>query len=173
MPKRKSDALPVPQNREEAAQVMRDFGMVQRRLEAIQINMNDEIAAIKEKTAKDATPVKDDLKQLEKRLKAWAEANKAELTRKTKTVDLVTGKISWRKKPESVRISGGADVMIERLKRLKLTSFLRTKFEVNKEAMLANKTAAGEVEGVSIISAGETFTIEPDFSALDPEDSSK
>ena len=39
--------------------------------------------------------------------------------------------------------------------------FLRTKVEINREAMLANAEQAAKIPGVLIRSAGESFVIEP------------
>ena len=79
---------------------------------------------------------------------------------KTKTVDLGTGVLKWRFRPPSVRILKAEDV-IARLKALALGRFVRTKEEVDKEAMLKEPQVARTVAGVSIGSGGEDFIVEP------------
>jgi phage host-nuclease inhibitor protein Gam len=53
-----------------------------------------------------------------------------------------------------------AGIVIEALKRLGLTRFLRVKEEINKEAILAEPDAVRDVKGISI-SQGEDFVIVP------------
>ena len=54
----------------------------------------------------------------------------------------------------------GAEAVLERLRTLGLTRFIRVKEEVNKDAMLADPDAARAVDGVTIVQA-EEFAIEP------------
>ncbi len=154
--------LPVPQSREEAASVVTAIGELNRKLARLQADMNDELAAVKERFEKEAEPHREALAGKTEGLKMWAEANRAALTAgdKTKTVDLGTGLIKWRLRPPMVRIAKTADV-IERIKTLGLSRFLRVKEEVDKEAMLAEADVARTIAGVSIGSAGEDFIVEP------------
>lgn len=124
--------------------------------------MNDQIALLKDAAEKLAAPLKEQVTARTEGLKVWAEANRDALTNgnKTKTADLGTGKISWRLRPPSVRISG-MDRVIEVIKTLGFVAFLRTKEEVNKEALLADPDKARMIAGISIGSEGEDFIAEP------------
>ena len=55
----------------------------------------------------------------------------------------------------------GVEAVIAAIKTLGLSSFLRTKEEIDKEAMLREPDKARLVQGVSIGSEGETFAVEP------------
>ncbi|PYE87527.1 host-nuclease inhibitor Gam family protein [Phyllobacterium leguminum] len=155
--------LPVPQNREDAVQALRDIGEANRQIARIEADMNDQMARLKAEAEKQATPLKEKVAAQTEGLKVWAEANRDALTAggRTKTADLGTGKVSWRLRPPSVRITG-ADRVIEAIKKLGFSAdFLRTKEEVNKEALLADPDRARMIAGVGIGTAGEDFIVEP------------
>jgi len=154
--------LPVPQNRDDAAAAIRQIGEKNREIARIEANMNDRLAVIKEESEVLAAPLKDDVVGLTEGLKVWAEANRAALTNggKVKSADLGTGKINWRLRPAKVTLRE-VEKIIERLKALGKQKFLRTKEEVNKEAMLDAPDEARMIAGVSIGSEGEDFVVEP------------
>lgn len=154
--------LPVPQTRDEAAATVTTIGELGRQVDRFEADMNDELAAIKEAYEAKAGPLKAARQEKIEGLKVWAEANRSSLTGgdKTKTVDLGTGVLKWRLRPPAVRITG-MDAVIERLRSLGLQRFLRTKEEVDKEAMQREPDVARNVAGVAIGSAGEDFIVEP------------
>jgi len=154
--------LPVPQNRDEAAATVTAIGDISRELSRLETGMNDALAKIKTRFEEMAEPHRAALTEKTEGLKIWAEANRQALTGgdKTKTVDLGTGLVKWRLRPPAVRLSKVDDV-IARLKTLGLVRFVRTKEEVNKEAMQAEPEVARTIAGVSIGSAGEDFLVEP------------
>lgn len=154
--------LPVPQSRDDAAETLRMIGETNRQIARIEADMNDKIAKLKDEAEKLASPLKDQVVARTEGLKVWAEANRDQLTNsgKVKFADLGTGKISWRLRPASVRITG-VDRVIEAIKKLGFAAFLRTKEEVNKEAMLADPEKARMIAGISIGSEGEDFIAEP------------
>lgn len=174
MTKAKSKTLganfPVPQSREEAAATVVAIGEINRSIQRLEADMNDELAAIKEAYEATAMPMREAAVEKTEGLKMWAEANRTKLTGgdKTKTVDLGTGVLRWRQRPPAVRISKMQDVM-ERLRTLGLGRFLREKVEIDKEAMLKEPDVARTIAGVSIGSAGEDFIIEPYEAALSAE----
>jgi len=53
------------------------------------------------------------------------------------------------------------DKVIETLKRLGLGRFVRTKEEVNKEAILANPKAVAGVAGIKVVQGIEDFAVTP------------
>jgi len=159
--------LPVPQNRDEAARAVREIGDDRRRLARLEADMNDRIAALKQRYEEQAAPINERVEAATEGLKIWAEANRTALTGgdKTKTVDVGTGEIKWRLRPPSVRLKAIDDV-IARLRELGLSRFVRTKEEVNKDALLAEPEVARTVTGISIGTAGEDFIVEPFEAAL-------
>lgn len=155
-------AVYVPQSRDDCAADIRKLGDLQREVARRTADMNDAIAAI---TAQHQ-PLLDELKlqaeALATAVQTWCEANRDSLTDggKTKTANLVTGDVAWRLRPPSVSVRG-ADTVIETLQRLGLKRFIRTRDEVNKEAILNEPDAVRGVAGISIVTGVEDFSITP------------
>lgn len=155
-------ALYVPQSREDVVRDIRKLGDVQRTVARMQTEMNDKIAAITEVYAEQMKPLEDDFKMLSAGIQSWCEANRDDLTNngKVKSANLVTGDVCWRTRPPSVTIRG-MDSVMETLKRLKLERFIRTKEEINKEAILNEPKAVAGVAGIKVNSGIEDFSIIP------------
>lgn len=161
--RRKTDApqLPVPQSRDEAIASIREIGERQREIARIQTAMNDELAVIKEEYEHRAAPHAKRVEALTQGVQIWSEANRQTLTQggKTKTAVLPSGEVAWRTRPPSVRVTG-AEAVLDALRRAGLTRFIRTKEEVNKEAILNEPEAVAGVAGITI-SQGEDFIVTP------------
>lgn len=163
----KADAVPAPQTKDQVAEAIAEIGRRQRERERIQTAMNDDLARTREVYEREAAPHAEALKGLILGVQAWCEAHRAELTQdgKTKTAALPSGEVSWRLRPRSVSVRG-ADAVIEALKKLGLERFVRTKEEINKEAILADADAVKPVKGITV-SQGEDFIIKPFETALE------
>lgn len=61
--------------------------------------------------------------------------------------------------PALVRVTG-TEAVLDLLRRMGLTRFIRTKDEINKDAILNEPTAVTQVPGISI-SQGEDFVVVP------------
>ncbi|CAA0086998.1 Uncharacterised protein [Starkeya nomas] len=155
--------LPVPQSTEEATTAIADIGALNREIGRFNADANDRIAEINKVLADKVLPLQERVTALTEGLKVWAEAHRASLTNggKVKFANLVTGTISWRNLPPKVSLRKVDDV-ITAIKQMGLgKKFLRTKEEVDKEAMLKEADRARTVAGVTIGSAGEEFIVEP------------
>lgn len=95
-------------------------------------------------------------------MQGYCEAHRDELTDggRVKTASLITGEVQWRQRPPSVSVRG-AESVIETLKRLGLSRFVRTKEEVNKEAILNEPDNVRGVAGLNIVTGVEDFVITP------------
>lgn len=149
------------QTREEVNEAIAQIGAAQRERDRIATAMNEELAAVRARYEQEAAPHAGVIEQFRQGIHIWAEANRVELTRdgKTKTVKLASGEISWRTRPPKVRITGEG-IVAEALKRLGLERFLRTKVEIDKNAILADPDAVAGVKGIAL-SQGEDFVIRP------------
>lgn len=157
----KAATLEAPQTREETQSWIKELGDVQREAGRQTAAMNDEIAAITEHYKAPLNTLADRAKALQAGIQAWCEAHRGELTQgKGKTANLVTGEVSWRQRPPSIVIRG-ADAVLEALRSLGLERFIRTKEEVNKDAMLNEPELAATVAGVSVRKGAEDFVIKP------------
>ncbi|WP_153159652.1 host-nuclease inhibitor Gam family protein [Zoogloea sp. 1C4] len=161
--KRTAPRFPIPQNREQANEAIREIGIAQRELARIEANMNDELAAVREKYEATAVPMRDAITARIDGVQVWADANRAILTRdgKVKSATLPAGEISWRTTPPSVSVRG-AEAVITRLHVMGLTQFIRRKEEVNKEAILETPFAhpVRQIEGITICQR-EEFAVVP------------
>ncbi len=159
--------LPVPQNDDDARGAIKEIGDQSREVVRLQAEMNDQMAAIKKDYGDRCEPINERIGILKDGLAIFAEANRDRLTRggKVKYHEYSTGKISWRLKPAKVSVRGVADV-IQALKAAGLQRFVRTKEELNKDAMLEERSIAGAIKGVTIGSDGEDFIVEPSETEL-------
>jgi len=162
MAKAKKTAVPhACQSKEEAMDAIRALGDTQRELTRLETVVNDEIAAIvaREKDRIDA--LKERIETLTTSIHWWCEANRATLcVGGVKTANLITGEVWWRQRPPSVSLRA-VDKVIDTLKRLGLDRFIRTKEEVNKEAILAEPKAVAGVAGISVVQGVEDFNVQP------------
>jgi len=152
----------VPQTRDEAAADIRKIGDLQRQFLRAQTAMNDEIAVITSASQPTLDEFKAQLTTLQEAVQGYCEANRAELTNdyKVKTANLITGEVQWRQRPPSVSVRG-AESVIETLMRLGLNMFVRTKEEINKEAILNEPDAVKGVAGITVVTGVEDFVITP------------
>lgn len=154
-------AVAVPQTRDQAAQAIAEIGALNRDLARITADMNDALAGIKDRYEQDAEPKRLRIAALTEGVQTWAEANRDSLTQggKVKTAALTSGEILWRLRPASVRVTG-ADAVLDLLRRMGLGRFIRSKDEVNKEAILNEPEAVAAVPGIAIVQ-GEDFVVVP------------
>lgn len=151
----------APQTKDECVEAIAEIGRKQRERDRIQADMNDELAAIKQKYETLALPLADTIRVLTSGVQTWCEANRDALTNggKVKFAALASGEIKWRMRPPSIRLKG-ADAIMELMRKLGLSRFIRVKEEVNKDALLAEPDVAKNIPGVTI-SQTEDFVIIP------------
>lgn len=160
-PRIKTPAIAAPRTREEAEALLAAIGRSQREVTRIEADLNDQITALKAEAEQSAALYNAEIEGCFRALHAWAEAHRDELCpRGTKTARLATGEICWRQRPPSVRVTG-AERVIEALRRLGLGRFIRTKEEVDKEAILSEPEAVRGVKGLSVITGVEDFVAKP------------
>ena len=152
----------VPQSKDEVQNDIREIGDISRKNERLETEMNDRIAEITNEYAPKFEVNKVRLELLTKGVQSWCEANRDDLTNsgKVKSANLVTGKVEWRQRPPSISVKG-VDAVIEWLQDSEYQRFLRTKVEVNKEAMLNEPDDAKTIPGITIKSGIEDFAVTP------------
>lgn len=162
-----ASTVPVPQSREQAVSAIAEIGTHQRQRERLKADMDEQISVILEGFDKQLKPHNDAIAALSQGVHTWAEANRDELTNhgKVKTANLMTGEIRWRTRPPSV-VARAIENVIKALKDMKLTRFIRTKEELNKEAILAEPEAVQHIKGLTI-SQKEDFVIVPFETSLE------
>jgi len=160
--KSRAETVRVPADRAEAEAMVARIGELAREQTLRETALEESIAKAKEAAEREAAQPKAELADLQRGLQIWAEAHRDELTRqgRIQTVRLGTGEIGWRRRPPKVTVSN-PDAVIEALRKGGLDRFIRTKAEVNREAMLAEPSVATSIAGVKIGSAGEDFIVTP------------
>lgn len=159
----KARAIDIPHDQKEAEAYLLRIGKLQNEIQRIEADMNDRIAKFKAQYEEKALEVKKEINEKFQALHAWAEANKATLlTGKAKTAKLASGELSWRTTTPSVSVRKQDDV-IQAMKAAGMDDFIRTKEEVNKDAILSsdeNKQRACAIKGITI-NQKETFSAKP------------
>jgi phage host-nuclease inhibitor protein Gam len=160
--KRAAETATPPVNRDEAEHYLARIGDIQRLTQLNRTVLAEAVARVTADIEAYSAKLAEEHDRLFRGLQLWAEANRHALTDggKTKTVRMGNGTIAWRQAPPSVQIKG-QDAVLAYLMEKKGEEFLRTKVEINREAMLANAEQASKIPGVTIKSAGESFVIEP------------
>jgi phage host-nuclease inhibitor protein Gam len=156
----------VPQTADAAAAAIAEIGTCQRARQVLEAEMNEQIAKIKEDFETRAKPHNERITTLRDGVQIYCEANRVALTKdgKVKFASFTTGEVRWRMTPPKVSVKA-VEETIKLLVSKSLSAFLRTKTEINKEAILADGEAAAKLKRAGIagitISQGEEFVIEP------------
>jgi phage host-nuclease inhibitor protein Gam len=159
--KTQATTVPIPQSKAMAADQLHQLGNLQREHQRVSTELNDRIAEL----TKQAQPILENLatniEALHTGLQTWCEANRSSLLADGgKTANLITGEVSWRFKPPSVSVRGVEDV-IQQLEDKNLSKFIRTKREINKEAILNDPDAVQGIKGLTVVSGVEEFIVTP------------
>lgn len=165
----------VPQDLQEAAATERRIGELLRAIRSHENDFEKQRAALDKKEDGVIHPLQLEAIALAKSIFTFAQRNRAELTDNNKRKSVVlpgkTGSIQWYTTPPGVTIEN-VDEVLKRIKALDLPQFIRTKEEINKEAMLENELVANTIEGVTV-SKQEKFAIKPRGSKLRVECNTK
>ncbi|MDR2208828.1 MAG: host-nuclease inhibitor Gam family protein [Azoarcus sp.] len=158
---KKLAAIYVCQSKDEVMGAIRELGDAQRELVRIEAGINDQIAAITDASKDMIDALKQRIDTLTNGIQIWCEAHRAAICAGGgKTANLITGEVSWRQSPPSVTVRK-VDKVIDALKALGKKAFIRTKEEVNKEAILSNPNAVAGVPGITVVTGQETFAVTP------------
>jgi len=149
------------QSKDMTMQAIHNLGDAQRELLRIETEINDQVAAITARRKGEVDALKTRIETLAAGIQIWCEAHRAELLAAGgKEANLVTGLVKWRQRPPSVSIRS-VNKVLDTLRSLGLSRFIRSKDEPNKEAMLAEPQAVAGIAGISIVTGVEDFVIEP------------
>ena len=161
----KQAAIEAAQDKTEVTAHIRAIGALTREIKRVETEAGDKKAVIEEEYAALAAPLIAESERLTAAVAAYCEAHKDELTEngKTKTVDFTTGLIKWRIRPPSVKVTGVAAVLAWLSEKSAFAEFVRTKKEIDKDAILNQKErfSDGQVPGIKIVSGVDDFVIEP------------
>lgn len=129
----------IVESREQAEGTMAEIAALDRKLAALTVAMNKELDAAKEKATQAAAPLAARRKELESGLAVFAVLNRKELFPDgAKSLDLGFGLIGFRASTKIVQQNNiSAEMTLERLHKFGFVEGVRTKEEINKDAMTA------------------------------------
>ncbi len=154
-----SPVVIVPETLAEANALLVKLGEYERELAATALTLEAAIAGAKEAANKIAGPVEAAYAATEKALQAFAtRERKTLLPDQKKSVILPGGEFGWRTTPGKVSISKTvAESIVDNLKNLGLTKYLRVTTEVDREALLKDRPT---LQGVRYTKT-ENFYVKP------------
>lgn len=157
----------IPQSKEMAAATLQTLCQVLASQIELKMQMNSRIEAIKMEHQPEIDRLEMQATLLRGNLQMWCEANRAVLLANgKKTIKFPgTGEVSWRQRPPSVTVRG-VEATVQELHQLGLHQFVRSKEEVNKEAILKNPDAVKGVRGITVVAGVEDFIVIHDASDL-------
>lgn len=156
-------------------QAIKDLSDLQRKIDSITSEKNSQIAVISKELQEATTPLQIELNKIQSSIKYYCDNNRDTLFEDDKkTVDFVSGSVSYRDNPPSVKskltknllekLLGDAESKLSKtlalLKKLMDLVFIRVSLELDKQAALKNIDKAKEL-GIEFEEDGENFYINP------------
>ncbi|MFN3748194.1 MAG: host-nuclease inhibitor Gam family protein [Sphingorhabdus sp.] len=177
MSRRKAEFTDLPQSREEAVAQANDYAMLAAEIGTIEAERAQRIAEVNADIDERIAPRQAQLDGMFKRLKGWWEAHgEAELKKGRKSTFFGGCEIGTRTATPSLKLPKGqtaksvVDWMLG-LRRSGLSKFIRTKRELDKDALIAalkdGKTAKLPTDLGFALSQPERFFVEPVMAADD------
>jgi len=151
----------VPQSRNEVADHIDLIGSAQRELTRIELDIDDVVSKLRLDKQPRIEELTTTIQTLSKGVQTWCEANRDSITDggKVKSANLTTGEVNWRQRPPSVKTRASAQ-LFEKLKRMGFSFFIRSKEELDKDAVLAKPETAAAA-GIEMTTGVEDFVITP------------
>ncbi|NTW14371.1 MAG: hypothetical protein HGA31_05065 [Candidatus Moranbacteria bacterium] len=146
----------VPSTIEEIGALLNELGMSQDDINQIERDLQEKVRRLKEKALRQSKPSTILRDRKMNSLFMFAEPRKDELTEYRRSVVLGQGKFGWRKTPPSVATDKSDEKIIAYLKKTGNERFIRTKEELDRRALLAEKP---EIPGVSYVQREEFFVV--------------
>lgn len=169
--------LPMLTSRDDAEAAMHDLAAVLNNQRLFTARRDAEVLAINKKYEGNLAQCEQEAAALTDQLRAWSEAHPDQFPKGRKSLDLVSGVLGFRTGTPKLALLSRAwnwDKVLAQLKQM-ANRFVRTKEEVDKEAILAehagftDKQAAADLLklwGVKV-TQDESFFIEPRLTALE------
>lgn len=158
----------IPKDIEHVAELLAVIADEQREVEKIEAKLNEEVEGLKLEASEKAQEHVNTINDMLGAIFLFGDANRKELTDsgRVKTIKTPTGSFGWRINPPSVEIRGKMKTVITALKKAGLVRFIRSKPELNKEAMLLEPDVATTIKGIKIKRDEEDFFVKLDQETL-------
>lgn len=121
------------------------------------------VAELHERLAQQSQPIRAEIDRLTAGIQGYCETRRGDLTKggKAKMFKFATGTVQWRKGRVRVEIDGDEAWMIDQLKALGLSQFVRLTEALDKVAILKSPQRIAGVPGLRVVEAPETISVEP------------
>jgi len=143
-PQRKPDPL-VIESRAEADSLLAEIGRLEASIQDAEIDATLKAQLIRDEMEAATEPIRLALAARVKALHAWAK--KDEKNWPGRTCELTNGKVYFRTPPAAIKEELETETIVQRLRARKMTSCIRTKEEVDKEALAAYPDSVIEAVG--------------------------
>lgn len=155
---------PLPTSLEEVGFANQRIAELLRQIRMHELTFNARRAEIEKEETGLLKPLVAEIIAIGKSIFQYAEEHRDELTEgeKRRTVILPkAGSLQWYRTPLSVQIKKSEEEeVLKRLKMLNLLHYIRTKEEINREALLENSNVAPTIQGITIVRQ-DKFAIRP------------
>lgn len=178
-------SLPILTTRDDAEAAMNDLALAVNNQRKLTARRDAEVLAINTRYESPMGELSQSIKEKTDTLRAWADANPEQFPKGRKSLDLVSGTLGFRTGTPKLQLLSRAWNWEKVLDAIQLRGFqfVRTKAEVDKEAILGFVSAGpeppAELEatvlrpiGVKIVQ-DESFFIEPNLTALETRQTSE
>lgn len=137
---------------------LKNIACIDRKMEAIKADMNENIELIKTNAAAKVAPLKGDRKNLETALKQFFVLKKSELFRSKKSLELTHGTVGFRKSSKLKALAHMTwEQILGKLKEFGMTSAIRSTEKVNREELRTWSDSKLESIGVAKVESDEFF----------------
>lgn len=157
----KQGVVSIPATVEEAIESLGKIGNLQRQIVRVNNALEGSVERLKQRATEKIVPREQQIQQLFEGLFIFAQARREELTEhgEKKTIRWPSGEIYWRTTPPAVNINNTERVLAA-LKAAGLNQFIRSKEEIDKEAILKEKEAIKNIKGITV-GKKEIFAAKP------------
>lgn len=149
--------------RAEAEDAMRDLCITTHKLEGQNAEMNEALARVRERYEAETQALRETSELLQAKINAWADKHPEEFAKK-KSIEMVHGICGYRTSPPALKtVRGVTWAKVTGLLKNALPAYVRTKEEVDKEALLANRNVIGNAALMTVglrVEQAENFFIE-------------
>lgn len=150
----------IPQNIAEANKMLGELGVAESKIVTLTASRQKEIDDIIEKYKNNLTIAETDRDVAFTKLFTFAQPRRNSLIQKVKTLFWTNGSISWRfTTPKVSYLKDEESKIIAFLQKNKMDKYLRTKVELNKEALLEDRPVVASVK----YSQHEEFVAKPKY----------
>lgn len=163
--------IAVPASRSAAEAVVRKIVELKLEEQALKTEMDERITAIKKDYEARLGQIEAAMQPQVEAVHAWAEAHPEEFQGK-KSLEMLHGIIGWRITPPALKPLRGFTwaTVLNRLRDLGRFDFIRTKEEVNKEALLAARDTENLKAFYCQVIQEDEFFIEPKLTPVEPRE---